>query len=704
MKKTIAVILFFLMLLLFLTACGRRQEGGENGAQNTDLAVKPFEREGLTVPAADVSILRAVRTGDSIVLCGRDGQEVWRFYRMDTSEFAILPIEGLTADGIETADGLSDGSAVISYYNEAGTLMAVTIRSDNSFIERPVELPEEWKDAYLYDIRVSETGFIINTRASVLAVDAQGNLLRELKFRDGEFPQLVRGADDSLLLACSKDGGTKVQKLASDLSVIEEYSLDGNFDGFINGGVEGELLAEYNDIICRVDLQAGSVRGYVDAYQTRLSSACFVLLPDDRFISTYQGGPAIWTVSDGQERRTLTLASCSGGDHYAAALKNAVRSFNENSAEYYIELVDYGANGDAGRAILNAEIISGNTPDIYDLYSLDMSNYYSKGLLCGLKPFFEADSDINYGDYVESVFKALEHEGGLYELVPGFSVTTMYAPAGVMETDRLTVDEFLRLADEYGSEKLFGGQMTRSQFLLMLLVYSGNDYIDTKNVKSSFDSESFIRLLEFTKTLPEEEPAWESQEAAIYYGDRLFMLVGASDLVDTLSTVDAAFHGDWKEVGFLSDTCSGITMTPNIRLGMAADSEHQEGVWAFFKYLLDGSYQWNVEALPVKKDVLDQRLAGRVLAYQTPPKLGLLYEKDGQLINTAVECNPATDETKAQALDMIEHIGAVNGYDQAVVDIVLNEAARFFAGNKSAEETAASIQSRVGIYLSEQYG
>lgn len=706
MKKAIAIAVILLLLMsLPLTACGRRQEGGESGAQNTDLTVKLFERKSLTVPAVDVSILWAVRTGDSIVLCGKDGQGVWRFYRMDTSEFIISAIEGLTADNIETVDGLSDGSAMMTYYDVTGTLTAVTVEPDNSYSQSPVKLPEEWKDAYLHDIKMSETGFVISTMSSVFAIDAQGNLLREIEFLDGEFPQLVRGADDSLLLVCSGNNGTKVQKLASDLSVIEEYSIDEKFEGFINGGSEGELLAEYTgDIICRVDLQTGSIRGYVNTYQTHLAPACFVLLSEDCFFSTYQSSPVLWTVSDGQEKCTITLATCSDGDIYDNALKSAVRSFNEDSVGYYIEIVDYSAKGDAGRAILNTEIISGKTPDIYDLYSLDMSNYYSKGLLCDLKPFFEADSDIDYRDYVESVFKLLEHKDGLYELVPSFSVTTMFAPASIIQTERLTVDEFLRLADVYGPEKLFGGQMARNKFLASILVYCGDEYINTQEKKSSFDSENFIRLLEFTKLLPEEEPAWKSEEAAIYYGDRLFMLEATNDIVDTLLVADTVFHGDWREVGFLSDTNPGITMTPTVRLGMAADSEHQEGVWAFFKYLLDSSYQWKVEALPVKKDVLEQRIEGSVLAHQEPIKIGLVYEKDGQWLDTVIEGGCATDEIEAQALDIIERISAVNGYDQTVLDIVLSEAARFFAGNKNVEETAASMQSRIGIYLSEQYG
>ena len=40
--------------------------------------------------------------------------------------------------------------------------------------------------------------------------------------------------------------------------------------------------------------------------------------------------------------------------------------------------------------------------------------------------------------------------------------------------------------------------------------------------------------------------------------------------------------------------------------------------------------------------------------------------------------------------------------DQSITDIVLEQAAAYFAGQKSAEEVARLIQSKVNIYINEQ--
>ena len=41
-------------------------------------------------------------------------------------------------------------------------------------------------------------------------------------------------------------------------------------------------------------------------------------------------------------------------------------------------------------------------------------------------------------------------------------------------------------------------------------------------------------------------------------------------------------------------------------------------------------------------------------------------------------------------------------YDQSIIDIVKEEAAAYFAGQKSAEDVAKLVQSKANIYINEQ--
>ena len=53
---------------------------------------------------------------------------------------------------------------------------------------------------------------------------------------------------------------------------------------------------------------------------------------------------------------------------------------------------------------------------------------------------------------------------------------------------------------------------------------------------------------------------------------------------------------------------------------------------------------------------------------------------------------------------LVDEADCIMSCDKSILDIVLACAEPFFAGDKTAREVANEIQSKVNIYLSEQYG
>ena len=70
--------------------------------------------------------------------------------------------------------------------------------------------------------------------------------------------------------------------------------------------------------------------------------------------------------------------------------------------------------------------------------------------------------------------------------------------------------------------------------------------------------------------------------------------------------------------------------------------------------------------------------------------------------NRAIEMHPATQAECDQVMALYESIDTVTGTDEHVWSIVQECTAAYFAGDKSAEETAKAIQSRVVLYMNEQ--
>ena len=61
-----------------------------------------------------------------------------------------------------------------------------------------------------------------------------------------------------------------------------------------------------------------------------------------------------------------------------------------------------------------------------------------------------------------------------------------------------------------------------------------------------------------------------------------------------------------------------------------------------------------------------------------------------------------TQEDIDQILGVINNTRSVYDYDQEILDIITDEVAAYFAGDKDVQTTASMIQSRVNLYVQEQ--
>lgn len=355
---------------------------------------------------------------------------------------------------------------------------------------------------------------------------------------------------------------------------------------------------------------------------------------------------------------------------------------------------------------LKADISAGNEPDIYDLWSLSSANsYIAKGLIADLKPWFEKDQEISYEDMIPSAPAALEKDGHLYDLVPCFTVTTVFSSdERIGQARHLTVSEFLDLAEQVGAEQMFGAGMTREGFLTRLISYTGTEYVDRVHGTCTFNSPDFIRLLRYVAQLPEERDETMGDWERIFFGRQNLYCTGGGNLIRWICYADSVFGGESRSIGFPATQGNGVAMTPLIRLGMSAKSEVQDGVWAFFKYLLSDSFQFKVSDIPMMQRALDRVIEKWYEEISSETAIGLVGMVDGQHINTTAPIRQPDEHTKERALQIIASIDCVNEYDSYLFDIIWQEVSAYLGGGKSAEQAAELIQSRASIYLSEQYG
>ena len=77
------------------------------------------------------------------------------------------------------------------------------------------------------------------------------------------------------------------------------------------------------------------------------------------------------------------------------------------------------------------------------------------------------------------------------------------------------------------------------------------------------------------------------------------------------------------------------------------------------------------------------------------------YDQSTYIGDTEYTLEPLTQEQVDDFKSMVDGASVGSNYDTDIINIINEEAAAFFSGDKSAADVAALIQNRVGIYLGE---
>lgn len=441
-------------------------------------------------------------------------------------------------------------------------------------------------------------------------------------------------------------------------------------------------------------------------------------------------------------------------------MRDAIVKFNRASNTHRIVVRDYSEyNTDddynAGIQKLNTEMLSGKLPDMIDnnTYSMPVEQYAAKGFLTDLYELIDADADLSREDFVQPVLKALESaDGKLYQLPRTFAVSTAIAldkVAGDYDTWNLAAvkDAMTKLQD---GASVFDVYRTKSDILQTCIARNIDAFVDWENGSAHFDSDEFKALLEFANQFPEtydwENATDEENDSAqnrMNSGKQLMTDMYVSSFEDMLYQL-TGYNGGVKFVGYPSeDGTSNHTFQIDGSIAISSTCADKTAAWNFMKQFLTEDYQSgsNVWNFPINQKAFDQKMKDAMTEeYQTDENGNVVKDENGNPIripkmtyyttdagggvafaattetaaSTVViggsgvnEDGPIsiyamTQEQADQILDLINATTAVYGYDESILNIISDEAAAYFAGEKSLDDTANMIQSRVNLYVAEQ--
>lgn len=494
-------------------------------------------------------------------------------------------------------------------------------------------------------------------------------------------------------------------------------------DGIIPGDVKGIWVVTATDFV-EYDIESGKATSVLSLADSGINAdnirGCTVLENGDVLIlSCGISGEEIESkaillvkteasaVTDDKEVITMGLFEEN------SELAMAVADFNKSQTGYKIEIINYAENSDLDTAItrFSNELISGNAPDIIDLYHLNAQALASKGALEELTPYLENDGTVKREELFESVLDAYSIDGGLYTIPNSFVV---YGVVGSSEylSDRgsgysWTVEDVTKLINNNPDMEIFGYN-SKSYILRELVRNNLNKFVNWQSGECDFEGTEFLSALKLANCFYEkfEGVSGEYNPYDIVAEGKTMAEITPINSVLELQFWKTFMGDDFVVKGFPTEEGSGIRIIGENLLGINAASNNKEKAWEFISSLLTKEYYENrdVEGFPTLIPAYEALNEKYSTPEYTTDESGNQLEipKDYMgMGDITVECYAASTDDVAKMTDIINNCDRIDANDDKLLNIIIEEAEAYFAGQKTAEDVAKIVQSRVTMYVNE---
>ena len=542
----------------------------------------------------------------------------------------------------------------------------------------------------------------------------------------------------------TKDWGEKVKLPSNVWSILPGddaydfyYTYNNNIYGYAAKTDTKEKLVDW--LACDVD--TNNMSGYAMLSDSRVAA----LMQDWSTDPTTYQLIVLHRVdaSEIKEKKVLTLACM----YLDWNLRSMIVEYNKTNDEYRINVVDYGeyATDDdynAGVTKLTTEIISGSVPDIFLTSNLPIDKYAAKGVIADLNTFMDGGNGLSRDYFVPQVMSALEKDGKLYELPTSFSVQTAYALSSIAsQYDTWNVaavqDAMTQLQE---GATVFSDGWTKNTALSNCLSRNLSAFVDWTTGKCEFDSEAFQQLLAFCNSFPAEtsdgdgaiayapsadiavdDAMWESDATRITNGKQLMSTIGMYSFDSYIWNV-YAIRDKITFTGYPTEDGSGSSFELQMPMAISSVTKYPDAAWDFVCSIIkkmntidENNYYYG---FPISQAAFDAEMTDIMTEQYQLDENGEQVDWDGdgepdKAIRGSYETMEngetvykdvyaLTQEDIDQILGVINNTHSVYDYDQEILDIITDEVAAYFAGDKDVQTTANMIQSRVNLYVQEQ--
>ncbi|MCL2563367.1 MAG: extracellular solute-binding protein, partial [Oscillospiraceae bacterium] len=430
--------------------------------------------------------------------------------------------------------------------------------------------------------------------------------------------------------------------------------------------------------------------------------------------------------ADLPEHEIITL----GGFGVWENVRDMVREFNRNSQTHQIEIRDYYTSGsDTMEDFFTAEfrfmmdVLTGQAPDIIVGSPSSLATLAERDLLVDLYSLIDADPVLSRDDFLPNILRTMEApDGSLPMISNSFIIETIIGLADVVgDIESWTFAEMLALierAEAAGMEFFLAEFFTAERFLHTAILYSDEDFIDWSENRVNVDNEAFIQLLEIAYRLPhvmadhsmEEWMALPDPIIRMLRGEQLIDFVDIRD-IDAYQMLAGMLGEDFVALGMPTRDGGAHAVRASAGFAISATSTQQDAAWSFIRRALMPYFDGMNE-----EEALGWRFPLRVDLYEA-----MIVEARTPLMEIDADGNEeevprggrggghfmvylyAMTEAEERGFRAIVETASIAGrFDDRVMEMILEETLPFFAGDRSAADTARILQNRLQMYLSER--
>lgn len=672
-----------------------------------------YGKERIELPGNQAVLYGEKLTGNKIFAYGIDSYNNIAFYLLDPSDCSaqILPIQ--FADNIYLLGQSYDDIQPVMTINEDGEYI-LCLFADAQLVEQTtLKLPAQYSEDVIIGFTVMPEHFIVELSSEIIALSRSCEFEKSLGSFSGTTMCSI-SSEGNIIIAgetkkdvLSAEPVTQVNVFDTFLELLDTYESETRFDAFCAGSNNGEILALKNGIVYSYRYESGEISAIIDAVSSGMNSNKIFYASDSRYITIQRGIPTLWSVINDESLTVLTLATY----HLSHSLELLIDLYNESSTDCKIRVMDYASfeessgNG-SGLMRLNADIVAGFTPDLYDLTNLNVKSFVRNGLLENMQALLEKHS-IQSSSLVSSAFEQLKVGDEIYYIMPSFTIISAIGSQDMLEdATHLTTEKFFSLAAELSPVSLFGPEMTREDFLRYTLLFNAKEYYDEESKTCNFTLSGFGRFLEFAASLPEEidYSQIDSQDISRAYAgeQKLIFSAVSGDLISLFSYYDTAFLGKAEYVGFPSTLSSGTAFVPASLIGISSTSPRKEKAMDFIAFTLSDYCQTSsaVFGLPINQNALEKRVEYWASEYEKFNK-SLVTVYDGARVE--LNGNSSAEYSKEHLYAAIAAADTLAIFDDSLFQLIFVESQSYFNGKTTLQQCLDTLQSKVRLYLAEQY-